>query len=187
MKIILFQGNNEPKYDGTRHNVGFAMADFLAKKHGASWSLKSKFSAEVAEVVLGGEKTLLVKPTTFYNLTGRAARAICDFYKIDFRNDFLAVCDDLDMNFGAVRIRKNGSAGGNNGLKSLIATFGEDFARVKIGIANDLRARMDSADFVMSKFTKNEAETMPKIFEIAEDFIEKFARNQHQNEKKSVS
>lgn len=186
MKIILLQGNFPEKYNGTRHNVAFAFGDFLAQKHGANWREVSKFKAKIAEISLSGEKILLVKPLTFYNETGFSARAICDFYKINFRKDFLAVCDDLDLEFGVMRARLNGSAGGNNGLKSLISTFGQDFARLRIGISNDLRGRIDSADFVLSKFSKIEAETLPKIFKIAEDFTQNFAQNHLQNEKKSI-
>ena len=89
MKIILFQGNFPEKYNGTRHNIGFEFADFLAKKFNAKFQEKPKFKAFIAEISLFGEKVLLVKPTTFYNETGFSARAICDFYKINFQKDFL--------------------------------------------------------------------------------------------------
>lgn len=186
MKIILLQGNFPPKYHGTRHNVAWAFGDFWAKKWGANFKPVPKFSAEIAEISINGEKVLLVNPTTFYNETGRSARAIVDFYKIDFSRDFLAVCDDVDLDFGVVRARLSGSAGGNNGLKSLIGTFGQDFARMRIGVSNELRARMDTADFVLSKFSKTEMEALPEIFEIAEELTQNFIQNRLQNEKKSA-
>lgn len=186
MKIIILQGNFPEKYNGTRHNVAFAFGDFLAAKFGASFAERPKFKAEVAEFTWLGEKVLLVKPRTYYNETGAAARAICDFYKLNFQEDLLAIHDDLALDFGVVRVRNSGGSAGNNGLKSLIATFGENFPRVKIGIANELLARMDSADFVLAKFNKAEAENLPQIFTLCEQFAENFVQNRLQNDKKSI-
>lgn len=181
MKIILFQGNFPEKYNGTRHNVGFEFADYLAKKFNAKSQEKPKFKAFIAEISLFGEKILLVKPTTFYNETGFSARAICDFYKVDFRKDFLAVHDDLDLDFGTVRVRKSGSSAGNNGLKSLISVFGEDFPRIKIGIANEFLPRIGAVNFVLEKFLKAESEKLPQIFEICEELAEKFIKSELEN------
>ncbi|MFZ2275777.1 MAG: aminoacyl-tRNA hydrolase [Candidatus Nanogingivalis sp.] len=186
MKIILFQGNFPEKYAGTRHNVAFAFADFLAEKFGAKFVEKAKFRADLAEISLSGEKILLVKPRTYYNETGFSARALCDFYKVDFRNDFLAIHDDSALDFGVVRTRKSGSDAGNNGLKSLISVFGKDFPRVKIGIANDFLAKMDSADFVLAKFSKAESEKLPQIFEICESFVVDFSKDKFENTKRSI-
>ena len=186
MKIILFQGNFPEKYAGTRHNVAFAFADFLAEKFGAKFVEKAKFRADLAEISLSGEKILLVKPRTYYNETGFSARAFCDFYKVDFRSDFLAIHDDLALDFGVVRTRKSGSDAGNNGLKSLISTFGKDFPRIKIGIANDFLAKMDSADFVLAKFSKAESEKLPQIFEVCESFVDEFLKNEFSSHKISI-
>lgn len=186
MKVILFQGNFPEKYNGTRHNIGFEFADFLAKKFNVNFQEKPKFKAFIAEITLFGEKVLLVKPTTFYNETGFSARAICDFYKIDFRKDFLAVHDDLALFFGTIRVRKSGSSAGNNGLKSLISVFGEDFPRIKIGIANDFLPIIGAMNFVLAKFSKSESEKLPQIFEVCEDFVEKFAKDSLKNDKRSI-
>jgi hypothetical protein len=186
MKIILFQGNFPEKYNGTRHNIGFEFADFLAKKFNAKFQEKPKFKAFIAEITLFGEKVLLVKPTTFYNETGFSARAICDFYKIDFRKDFLAIHDDLDLDFDVVRVRKSGSSAGNNGLKSLISVFGEDFARIKIGIKNEFLPKIGAMNFVLAKFSKSENEKLPQIFEVCKDFVEKFAKDSLQNDKRTI-
>ena len=186
MKIILFQGNFPEKYNGTRHNAGFEFADYLAKKINAKFQEKPKFKAFIAEISLFGEKVLLVKPTTFYNETGFSARSICDFYKVDFRKDFLAVHDDLDLDFGVVRVRKSGSSAGNNGLKSLISVFGEDFARMKIGIKNEFLPKIGAMNFVLAKFSKNESEKLPQIFEICEDFVEEFTKDSLENNKRSI-
>lgn len=186
MKIILFQGNFPEKYNGTRHNAGFEFADYLTKKINAKFQEKPKFKAFIAEISLFGEKVLLVKPTTFYNETSFSARSICDFYKVDFRKDFLAVHDDLDLDFGVVRIRKSGSSAGNNGLKSLISVFGEDFTRMKIGIKNEFLPKIGAMNFVLAKFSKNESEKLPQIFEICEDFVEDFAKDSLQNDKRTI-
>lgn len=186
MKIILFQGNFPEKYNGTRHNAGFEFADYLAKKTNAKFQEKPKFKAFIAEISLFDEKVLLVKPTTFYNETGFSARSICDFYKVDFRKDFLAVHDDLDLDFGTIRVRKSGSSAGNNGLKSLISVFGEDFARMKIGIKNEFLPIIGAMNFVLAKFSKSESEKLPQIFEVCEDFIEDFAKDSLQNNKKTI-
>ena len=186
MKIILFQGNFPEKYNGTRHNAGFEFADYLAKKTNAKFQEKPKFKAFIAEISLFDEKVLLVKPTTFYNETGFSARSICDFYKVDFRKDFLAVHDDLDLDFGTIRVRKSGSSAGNNGLKSLISVFGEDFARMKIGIKNEFLPKIGAMNFVLAKFSKNESEKLPQIFEICEDFVEDFAKDSLENNKRSI-
>ena len=186
MKVILFQGNFPAKYSGTRHNIGFEFADFLAKKFNAKFQEKPKFKAFIAEITLFGEKVLLVKPTTFYNETGFSAWAICDFYKIDFQKDFLAVHDDLALNFGTIRVRKSGSSAGNNGLKSLISVFGEDFPRIKIGIANDFLPTIGTMNFVLAKFSKSENEKLPQIFEVCEDFVEKFTKDSLENNKRSI-
>ena len=181
MKVILFQGNFPEKYNGTRHNLGFNFADYLAKKFNAKFQEKPKFKAFIAEITLFGEKILLVKPTTFYNETGFSARLICDFYKIDFRKDFLAVHDDLALAFGTVRVRKSGSSAGNNGLKSLILVFGEDFPRIKIGVANEFLPRIGAVNFVLEKFSKVESEQLPQIFEICEELVENFTKNELEN------
>ena len=98
----------------------------------------------------------------------------------------MAVHDDLDLDFGVVRVRKSGSSAGNNGLKSLISVFGEDFSRIKIGIANEFLPRIGAMNFVLAKFSKNESEKLPQIFEICEDFVEEFVKDSLQNDKRSV-
>lgn len=172
MKIILAQGNPGRQYATTRHNVGFMILDSLA--NGAAFSPKPKFFADIAEVPLAGEKVLLVKPQTFYNETGRSARAILDFYKLS-STDLLVVHDDLALPLGTLRIREKGSDAGNNGIKSLNAHLGPDYMRLRVGIFNDLRDRMHDADFVLANFSRDELEQLhktiiPKSIELLEDF-----------------
>jgi PTH1 family peptidyl-tRNA hydrolase len=179
MKLIIFQGNPGLKYRKTRHNIGFMVGDFYAKQRGIKWKMEKKFGAEIAEVESSSEnrvvRILLAKPQLFYNRSGEAVRKIVDFYKIK-PADILVVCDDFNLNFGQIRYREQGSDGGNNGLKSIIANLGTDqFARVRIGTGNDLRARIDDADFVLAKFNRDEAAELPKLqqktAEIIDDFI----------------
>lgn len=172
MKIIFAQGNPGPQYETTRHNVGFLALDALAG--GTSFAPKPKFFAAIAEVSIAGEKTLLVKPQTFYNETGRAARAILDFYKLS-PADMLVIHDDLALPLGTLRVREKGSDAGNNGIKSLNAHLGPDYARLRVGVYNELRDRMHDADFVLGNFSSNERDVLnkmiiPKIKELVADF-----------------
>ena len=175
MKVIFAQGNPGTQYKNTRHNVGFLVVDTIAAQHRADFIKKPKFHAEIAEVTIAGEKTLLVKPSTFYNETGQAARLITDFYKLSAKDDFLVIHDDLALPLGTIRVREKGSDAGNNGIKSLNAHLGANYSRIRVGIYNDLRDRIHDADFVLSSFTKVEADTLastitPKIIELVEAF-----------------
>lgn len=175
MKVILGQGNPESKYTGTRHNVGFAALDFFAHQKGIEFTAKPKFQADIAELTESGEKVLLVKPTTFYNETGRAARALADFYKVDTA-DIIVIHDELALPFGTLRTREKGSSAGNNGIKSLNAHLGEDYARLRVGIRNDLADTIDAADFVLGTFTadeqqKTQTDILPKVADLIDDFI----------------
>lgn len=174
MKVIFAQGNPETKYDGTRHNIGFALLDTFAREQDATFQEKSKFFAHIAELTANGDKILLVKPTTYYNETGQSARALVDFYKLNPATDVLVVHDDLALPLGTLRTRQKGSDAGNNGIKSLNAHLGPDYARLRIGIYNDLRERIDDADFVLSRFSKDEAAEMGALYEKAFVFIDSF-------------
>lgn len=176
MKIIFAQGNPGAQYERTRHNVGFLALDSLAAKEGAQWRTQTKYTAEIAELTLDGEKVLLVKPLSFYNETGRVARALIDFYKANPRTDLLVVHDDLALPFGTIRIREKGSDAGNNGIKSLNAHLGPEYMRTRVGVWNELRDRMDDANFVLSSFTKDEmaalkATLLPAIHTHIAEFI----------------
>jgi len=175
MKLILAQGNPGTQYAQTRHNVGFLAIDFFAHQKGVQFQPKPKFLADIAELTEAGEKVLLVKPTTFYNETGQAARALVDFYKLD-TTDILVLHDELALPFGTLRTREKGSDAGNNGIKSLNAHLGENYARLRIGTWNELADKQGSFDFVLSKFsgdemTKLQHDIFPKVSEIIDDFI----------------
>lgn len=173
MKIIVAQGNPGSEYSHTRHNVGFQILDKYAYSRDLAWAEKSKFHAYVAELMHKGEKTLLVKPTTYYNDTGSAVRAITDFYKID-TSDILVLHDDIALPLGTIRTRDKGSSAGNNGIKSLNAHLGEHYLRMRIGIWSSLADRMQATAFVLGKFTTQEHELLSAQQATAEAIIDSF-------------
>lgn len=177
MKIIFAQGNPEPDYTDSRHNAGFAAVNSLANSLDVKWINKPKFHAIIAETKIAGEKVILVKPTSFYNETGITARKIIDFYKINSVDDMLVVHDDFALPFGVIRVRKQGSDAGNNGIKSINTHVGQDYNRIRIGIWTELRDKIDDADFVLAKFNVNElkqlSETIiPQAIELINAFCD---------------
>jgi peptidyl-tRNA hydrolase, PTH1 family len=173
MKLIIGLGNSGPHYEGTRHNTGFRITELFAVLHNWEWTAKDKFRAHIAEGDLHGQKVILAKPTTYYNLSGQAVRAIKDFYKVD-TSDILAVHDEIDLPFGVVRARIGGSSAGNNGIKNLIETIGDDFARLRVGVANDQLAATDAADFVLGQFNHQEKQQLGQIDKLALQLVESF-------------
>lgn len=158
MFIVVGLGNPGKDYDKTRHNVGFDVIDLLAERNNIKLN-KIKYKSVYGEGNIGGEKVLLVKPQTYMNNSGITVRDIYNFYKLPIEN-IIVVVDDIDIDFSQVRIRKKGSAGSHNGLKSIIHQLQqEDFPRVKIGIGKK-REGQDLANFVLSKFSKEERESI---------------------------
>lgn len=187
MKLIIGLGNPEPKYNLTRHNVGFILIDHVADQLGATWQDKPKFKGVVAETVIGGEKAILLKPTTYYNLSGEAARAVLDFYKLSAAQDVLVLHDELALPFGTLRTRLSGSDAGNNGIKSIIAHLGFSFARIRVGIANDHSDRQDAVDFVLGRFSETEQEHLGVLADHALHFIEDFVHQEKEFSPTSVT
>ena len=177
MKIIFAQGNPEPKYANTRHNTGFFVLNALADELNVKWANKTKLHADIAEVIIANEKVLLVKPITFYNETGLSLRQIIDFYKIASNEDLLVLHDDLALPFGTIRVRERGSDAGNNGIKSINSHLEHGYSRIRIGICNELRDKMDDADFVLSKFSSIELKQLkenvtPQVIKLINQFCE---------------
>ena len=177
MKIIFAQGNPEPDYTNSRHNVGFAVLNSLADSLDAKWVNKPKFHAIIAETEITGEKVLLIKPTSFYNETGIPARKITDFYKIDPTKDLLVIHDDFALPFGIIRVRNQGSDAGNNGIKSINNHIGQNYTRIRIGIWTELRETIDDADFVLAEFNVNELKQLseaiiPQAIELINTFCD---------------
>jgi PTH1 family peptidyl-tRNA hydrolase len=154
--LIVGLGNPGKEYEGTRHNIGFACLDvFAADNEFDPWIQKKDLKCVCTQKTLGETRVMLIKPTTFMNLSGEAAQAVTSFYKIG-AHDVLAVYDELDIPFGQIRTRSGGSAAGHNGVKSLIQHLGEDFGRVRVGIGPKQPEQMDSAAFVLAKFDETQ-------------------------------
>lgn len=162
MKLVVGLGNPGPEYADTRHNVGWPVLDAVARELGASdFRLDKKFRAELAEARFVGDKVLLIKPQTYMNLSGEAVGAIMRFNKLQPK-DVLIVYDDLAIPLGTVRLRADGSAGGHNGIKSLIAHLnGQVFDRVRVGIGPQPPG-VKSEQFVLAKWTPTERKLLPE-------------------------
>lgn len=154
-KLVVGLGNPGAKYDLTRHNIGFLVADALVEAENGSWSEKKALKSQISELKVGSMRLIVIKPLTFMNLSGEAVQAVQHFYKLT-NADTIVIHDELDIPFGQIRSRLGGSAAGHNGVKSLIQHLGEDFGRIRIGVANEFSDKVDSADFVLQKFSKEE-------------------------------
>ena len=151
MKLVVGLGNPGKKYESTRHNIGFDVIRALAERHGAGPG-KSKFDGLLQECPIQGERTLLLMPLTFMNLSGKSVRQVVDFYKLDLE-ELLLVCDDFNLDLGVLRLRAGGSAGGQKGLADTIQQLSSDeFPRLRVGIG-PVPERWDAADFVLGKLT----------------------------------
>lgn len=160
--IIAGLGNPGKKYENTRHNVGFAALDHLAQKWGIEVK-RSKYDALTGSGRVDGQSLLLIKPQTFMNLSGQSLLKATEFYKVPAQR-VLVLFDDISLPPGSLRIRMEGSAGGHNGLKSIITFIGEEFPRVKIGVGDRPRPEYDLADWVLSRFTSEEKKAVEARF-----------------------
>ncbi|MCC6124000.1 MAG: aminoacyl-tRNA hydrolase [Pirellulales bacterium] len=174
MKLVVGLGNPGRKYEGTRHNVGYMILAGLARKFGRP-PVKEKFRAEVMDAEIGGEKALLMTPLTFMNLSGLSVAEAKSFYKIPAQ-DLLVICDDLNLPLGKLRIRVQGASGGQKGLEDIIRRLGtEEFPRLRVGIGNPPE-NWDWADFVLSKFARDEQPTIEESIVRAAEAVEAWAR-----------
>ena len=164
MYLIAGLGNPGDKYRMTRHNIGFEVLDYLADVYHVKIN-KIKHKALLGECTIGGEKVLLAKPQTFMNLSGESIREIANFYKIPPEN-IIVIYDDKSIAVGSVRIRKKGSDGGHNGMKSIIYQLANDnFSRIRIGIGEPPGAGENLVGHVLGRFSKEEIEIIEKIIE----------------------
>ena len=174
MKLVVGLGNPGRRYDGTRHNVGYAVLAELARRFGLGRP-KVKFQGEVLDADLDGEKALLLSPTTYMNRSGASVQAACDFYKLPLE-DLLVICDDLNLPQGKLRIRAGGSAGGQKGLADIIRRLGnEEFPRLRVGIGAPPEG-WDAVDYVLAKFRAEEAAEAEKAVKRAADAVAVWAR-----------
>ena len=161
MKLIVGLGNIGKEYENTRHNMGFMLVDRYLEYKNIPLKFKEKLNAMYVETTINNEKVIFIKPTTYMNNSGMAVRAFLDFYKLDVQ-DILVISDDLDLDLGKFRLRRNGSSGGHNGLKSIISHLNsDDFKRLRIGISND---KDDVINYVLSKFSKKELNEIDTMF-----------------------
>ncbi|MEK7561279.1 MAG: aminoacyl-tRNA hydrolase, partial [Patescibacteria group bacterium] len=154
--LILGLGNPGKQYGGTRHNIGFEVLDYFAKKNDfPAWMAKKDLKCELTIANLGENRVILCKPTTFMNLSGEAAQAVQHFYRV-YNPQTLAVYDELAIPLGQLRTRLGGTDAGHNGVKSLIQHLDDDFGRLRIGVGTEISKKADASDFVLGEFTKEE-------------------------------
>jgi len=175
MYLIVGLGNPEKEYSGTRHNMGFCAVNELAKKNNIEIN-KEKFEALYGSGLIEGKKVLFIKPQTFMNLSGRAVKSFMDFYKIDIEK-LIIIYDDMDINPGNIRIRKQGTAGGHNGIKSIIKDLNTtNFSRIRIGIGRP-KYEDDYINYVINKVSKEELEELQGGINKAVYAIEEILKN----------
>ena len=174
MKVVLGLGNDGPKYRFTRHNVGFMVADAIALRCGAAFAARGDLGrlTWTAETEYGGHRVVLAKPRTLMNRSGQAAAALRRKYGAE-PGDFIVVFDDADLVFGRVRVRPEGGAGGHNGVRSLLESFGVgEFSRVKLGVLGEGRHSRDLADYVLGPFLPDERPVVATMVDRAADAVE---------------
>ena len=170
MYIIAGLGNPESKYDKTRHNIGFRLIDELAVRNGITFSDR-KHNGLVGKGIISGEKVILLKPLTYMNLSGECVGPAADYYKVEPEN-VIILFDDISLDVGRIRIRKKGSAGGHNGIKSIIAHLGsENFLRLKFGVG-DKPKEMDLADYVLGTYSDADKKILFSMFSRVYDGVE---------------
>lgn len=170
MYIIVGLGNPGREYDNTRHNVGFRVLEKLADKENISL-LEKRHKAVIGKGIVAGQKCILAKPQTYMNVSGESVRELVDYYKADEKSQLIVISDDVSLEVGQMRIRRKGSAGGHNGLKSIIAHLGHDtFIRVKMGVGEKPQG-WDLADYVLGRFPPKEREIMEDMAETAADAL----------------
>ena len=171
MKLIVGLGNPGKEYEKTRHNIGFNVIDLYLKKNNLKLD-KDKFNGKYTKTNINGEEVILLEPQTYMNASGDCVRKVMDFYKIK-PEDILIIQDDLDMDIGKIKLKEKSSSGGHNGIKDIEEKLGtNDIKRLKVGISNN--KQMDTKDYVLGKFTKDDQEILEKSYEICLNIIDDF-------------
>ena len=174
MKLIIGLGNPGQQYESTRHNAGFIAIDAFAKKNNVEFNLEPKFKGALATINQNGEKTLLLKPMTYMNLSGESVIAVMNYYKIDVE-DIIVISDDLDSPLGRIRLRNHGSSGGHNGHKSIVNHIHtEAYKRIKIGIGRD--SNIPVVDWVLKKMNEDELAIMNQAADKISNALEEFVK-----------
>ncbi len=170
MYLIVGLGNPGPKYELTRHNIGFQVVDSIAKKIGEKFK-RVQFNALIAKGTFKGKKVILAKPQTYMNNSGQAVGSLARYYKIDIKN-VIVIFDDVDLPYETIRVRSEGGSGGHKGMKSIIQHFSnsQEFPRIRFGVGRP-PGRMDTADYVLQRFSKEEEKHLELYIQKASDAI----------------
>jgi len=161
ISLVAGLGNPGSAYAATRHNLGWIVLDAFARRHRLTWTSQPRFEAEVARLDRGGRRLWLAKPLTFMNESGRAIAALGRFHRMP-SSDMLMIYDDIGLDFGRVKVSTRGSAGGHNGVASLLAHVGDDFVRYRLGIGPRQPPEMDLKDFVLAKFSPEQQQNLDR-------------------------
>lgn len=173
MKLIVGLGNPGREYENTRHNIGFDVIDYLAERFGVNIN-KIKFKGLMGDFIYEGEKIILLKPSTFMNLSGESVREAMDFYKINI-DDIVVVYDDIALDVGRIRIRPSGSDGGHNGIKNIIYQLNSDkFKRVRVGVG---APKGDLVSHVLGKFTQQERSVLEDVIKVSAEAVLDIIKN----------
>lgn len=171
MKLIVGLGNPGTLYDNTRHNVGFKVIDAFAKKNNVSFN-KEKFGGKYTKILINGEKTILLKPQRYINLSGEVIKKYVDYFKIDI-DDILIISDDMDIEIGRIKLKLKGSSGGHNGLKNIELHLGtKEYKRLKIGISKN--KNIDSKDYVLGTINTEESKVLENVIKISTNILEDY-------------
>lgn len=167
MYLIVGLGNPGKEYDGTRHNIGFEVIDYISNKYNIEIN-REKFKGVCGEGFIEGKKVILLKPTTYMNLSGESIREVINFYKLN-EDEVIVIYDDISLPVGKLRIREKGSAGGHNGIKSTIQHMGTDkFPRIKVGVGQPTH---NLVSHVLGKFSNEEIEILRKVIPVCSDAV----------------
>lgn len=175
MKLIIGLGNPGNEYSNTHHNIGFMALEKIDKIKGLTFAKNLKYNAEIAEYNYKSDKVLLVKPLTYMNLSGNSVGKLARFFKVN-SEDILVIHDDLDLPLAKLRIRRNGSSGGHNGIKSIIECLGtSEFPRVRIGIDNPKKNQEHGViDYVLSKFSEEDLKLLDPVLDLMPNLVDDF-------------
>lgn len=173
--IVVGLGNPGKEYDLTRHNVGFLCLESFVKHNDemSDWIQKKDLKSLISTGRLGDKHVIAVKPTTFMNISGEAVQAVANFYNI-LPADIIVIHDELDIDFGQIRLRTGGSSAGHNGIKSVSQRIGEDYGRIRIGVGPKHPAKIKSEDFVLQKFSAQEQTQLPNLIREVTSIISEF-------------
>lgn len=172
--LIVGLGNPGKEYDLTRHNIGYFCIDGFAASNGFEpWSVKKTLKSHLTIHAIGKNRVILCKPQTFMNTSGEAVLAVQQFYKIS-ASDTIVIHDELDLDYGQIRTRVGGGSAGHNGLNSIIEQGSQQAGRIRIGIHNEIANKADGADFVLSKFSKDEQARLPELSTVVSELINEY-------------